>query len=183
MTEKNPLVAEVYDGLLQGVLRLLEEARKTSARSVNAIMTATYWEIGQRIVEREQEGRRRAGYGEAVRAWEAVRPPQPLTLDEKSGELVEFLFMYRGKRVAERYINETLIGILCNKAGIPRMDARSNITSHRARSTIASQLFNAKEPMSLFELQRWLGHKWAYSTEYYLRISATKLANSYRNAE
>ena len=66
MTEKNPLVTEVYDGLLQGVVRLLEEARITSARSVNAIMTATYWEIGHRIVEREQEGRRRAGYGEAL---------------------------------------------------------------------------------------------------------------------
>ena len=29
-------------------------------------MAATYWEIGHRIVEREQEGRRRAGYGEAL---------------------------------------------------------------------------------------------------------------------
>lgn len=66
MTEKNPLVTEAYDGLLHGVVHLLEEARKTSARSVNAIMTATYWEIGHRIVEREQEGRRRAGYGEAL---------------------------------------------------------------------------------------------------------------------
>ena len=66
MAEKNPLVTELYDGLLQGVVRLLEEARKTSARSVNAIMTATNWEIGRRIVEREQEGRRRAGYGEAL---------------------------------------------------------------------------------------------------------------------
>jgi hypothetical protein len=47
-------------------VRLLEEARKTSARSVNAIMTATYWEIGHRIVEREQQGRTRAGYGEAL---------------------------------------------------------------------------------------------------------------------
>jgi integrase len=121
--------------------------------------------------------------GEAVRAWEAVRPPQPLTVDEKTGELVELLFMYRGQRMGYRYINETLIGILCNKAGIPRADARGNITSHRARSTIASQLFNAKEPMSLLELQRWLGHKWVYSTQFYLQISATKLANSYRNAE
>jgi len=66
MAEKNPLVTELYDGLLQEVVRLLEGARKTSARSVNAIMTATYWEIGHRIVEREQEGRRRAGYGEAL---------------------------------------------------------------------------------------------------------------------
>jgi hypothetical protein len=38
-------------------------------------------------------------------------------------------------------------------AGIPVEDARGKITCHRARSTIATQLFNAKEPMSLFELQ------------------------------
>ena len=66
MTEKNLLVPELYDGLLQGVVHLLEEARRTSARSVNTIMTAAYWQIGRRIVEREQEGRRRAGYGEAL---------------------------------------------------------------------------------------------------------------------
>ena len=36
--------------------------------------------------------------------------------------------------------------------------------------------------MSLFELQKWLGHKWANSTQYYLDISPTKLANSYRDA-
>jgi hypothetical protein len=121
--------------------------------------------------------------GEAVKAWETVRPPQPLTLDEKTGDLVDFLFMFRGKRIAARYINTTLVGILCRKAGVPTADARGNITSHRARSTIATQLFNAKEPMSLFEIQRWLGHKWAYSTEFYLRTSATRLTDSYRNAE
>jgi hypothetical protein len=30
------------------------------------IMTATYWEIGRRIVEQEQHGRKRASYGEAL---------------------------------------------------------------------------------------------------------------------
>lgn len=45
---------------------LLERARRASGRSVNAIMTATYWEIGRRIVVHEQGGRRRAGYGEEV---------------------------------------------------------------------------------------------------------------------
>jgi hypothetical protein len=33
---------------------------------VNALMTATYWEIGRRIVEHEQGGRERAEYGEAL---------------------------------------------------------------------------------------------------------------------
>ena len=61
--------------------------------------------------------------------------------------------------VARTYINHTIIPALCAKAGVPTADVRGNITSHRARSTIASQLYNAKEPMTLFELQAWLGHR------------------------
>ncbi|MGB8886421.1 MAG: tyrosine-type recombinase/integrase [Candidatus Korobacteraceae bacterium] len=120
--------------------------------------------------------------GESVHAWESERPQQPAEVDKKTGELVHFLFAYRSKRISATYINNTLVPILCNKAGVPNRDARGPITSHRARSTIASQLFNAKEPMSLFELQRWLGHKWANSTQHYLDISPTKLARSFRNA-
>ena len=52
-----------YDGLLGEVVVLLETARRTAARAVNAVMTATYWEIGRRIVEVEQRGRERAAYG------------------------------------------------------------------------------------------------------------------------
>jgi hypothetical protein len=33
---------------------------------VNALMTATYWEIGRRIVEFEQDGKGRPAYGDAV---------------------------------------------------------------------------------------------------------------------
>jgi hypothetical protein len=58
--------AHGYDAMLSGVAGLLEEARRTSARAVNAIMTATYWEIGRRIVEFEQGGKDRAGYGEEL---------------------------------------------------------------------------------------------------------------------
>ncbi|MES1180575.1 MAG: PDDEXK nuclease domain-containing protein [Verrucomicrobiota bacterium] len=45
---------------------MLEEARRQSARHVNAILTATYWEIGRRIVEYVQAGEARAEYGEEV---------------------------------------------------------------------------------------------------------------------
>ena len=53
---------EGYAGIVDGIVDLLEAARRASARSVNAIMTATYWEIGGRIVECEQAGERRAEY-------------------------------------------------------------------------------------------------------------------------
>lgn len=51
-----------YTSILSGVSALLENARRLSARSVNAIMTATYWEIGRQIVEIEQKGEQRAEY-------------------------------------------------------------------------------------------------------------------------
>jgi predicted nuclease of restriction endonuclease-like (RecB) superfamily len=60
------IVSGDYSGLLSGVRELLEAARRASARTVNAFMTATYWEIGRRIVEFEQGGQKRAGYGEEL---------------------------------------------------------------------------------------------------------------------
>ena len=58
--------AAYYDSVLGGVVELLNMARRASARVVNTLMTATYWEIGRRIVEHEQAGQKRAGYGEEV---------------------------------------------------------------------------------------------------------------------
>jgi len=55
-----------YDRILLDVVALLESARRASARAVNAVMTATYWEIGRRIVEHEQVGTARAAYGEKL---------------------------------------------------------------------------------------------------------------------
>jgi hypothetical protein len=58
--------AEGYDATLAQIVRTIDEARRRSARSVNAIMTATYWMIGRWIVEEEQRGAARAGYGEEL---------------------------------------------------------------------------------------------------------------------
>ena len=55
-----------YDGIRSDIVTLLESARRIAARSVNALMTASYWEIGRRIVEFEQDGQERAAYGEAL---------------------------------------------------------------------------------------------------------------------
>ncbi len=55
-----------YEAMLSGVAGLLEQARRTAVRTVNAIMTAVYWEIGRRIVAYEQAGEMRAEYGSAL---------------------------------------------------------------------------------------------------------------------
>ena len=65
VTDKTPgnLVLANYDSLIGIIRSLIETARRSAARTVNALMTATYWEIGRRIVEFEQRGKKRAGYG------------------------------------------------------------------------------------------------------------------------
>jgi len=55
-----------YESLVADLGRLLETARHSSARAVNASMTATYWDLGRRIIEFEQGGEKRAAYGEQV---------------------------------------------------------------------------------------------------------------------
>jgi hypothetical protein len=55
-----------YDSVFSGVVEMLDAARRASARVVNTLMTATYWEIGRRIVEHEQAGEKRAEYGEEL---------------------------------------------------------------------------------------------------------------------
>lgn len=63
------LLASAGDGYARvhgDIVALLESARRAAARSVNALMTASYWEIGRRIVEFEQGGQERAAYGQAL---------------------------------------------------------------------------------------------------------------------
>jgi hypothetical protein len=55
--------AKGYDELLADVAHMIEAARHAAARSVNAIITITYWLIGRRIIEQEQQGAARAAYG------------------------------------------------------------------------------------------------------------------------
>lgn len=120
--------------------------------------------------------------GEAIATWEKVRPRGLKLTDSKTGELVDFLFLLRNTIVGQGYLNDRLIPILCKKAGVPLADVRGRITTHRARSTIASQLYNAKEPMTLFELQEWLGHATPSATQHYAKITPLKMAKSYADA-
>jgi hypothetical protein len=53
--------------------------------------------------------------GKRIEKWEKVRPQQqPQILDRKTGEMVQFLFSYRGKHVPKTYINEVLMYVIPN---------------------------------------------------------------------
>jgi hypothetical protein len=61
-----PSVPENYDAVRAEIIELLQAARRVAARSINSLMTATYWEIGRRIVQYEQKGEARADYGQRL---------------------------------------------------------------------------------------------------------------------
>jgi hypothetical protein len=69
--------------------------------------------------------------GQAIEAWQAVRPAQPPMLDCQTNEYADFLFAHRARRVAPHCINKAIVPMLCRKAGVPSADVRGNITSHR----------------------------------------------------
>src|ERR1019366_779066 len=54
--EKNSFYADIKS--------ILEQARTNAVRAVNFSMVLAYWQIGKRIVEEEQGGKKKANYGE-----------------------------------------------------------------------------------------------------------------------
>ena len=93
-----------YDVLLGDVARVIEEARYATARSVNAVMTATYWLVGRRVIEEEQQGSARARYGETL----IDRLATDLTSRFGRGFGRRNLFQMRAFYVAYREIVQTL---------------------------------------------------------------------------
>jgi predicted nuclease of restriction endonuclease-like (RecB) superfamily len=54
------------DRLHARVAAILEQARGAVARTINTAMVQAYWHVGREIVEVEQSGEQRAGYGDEV---------------------------------------------------------------------------------------------------------------------
>ena len=129
MTRKTPATAKApaalpigYAGIHNDIVELLDTARRTAARNVNALMTASYWEIGRRIVEAEQRGRRRAGYGEQLIA----RLSADLTLRFGRGFSVDnlenmrrFFLTYPGSAISETVSRKLNLSKLAQVFALP----------------------------------------------------------------
>lgn len=54
------------NSFVSDIKQLIEHSRHAAYAAVNSIMIDTYWHIGQRIVEQEQQGEKRAEYGKQI---------------------------------------------------------------------------------------------------------------------
>jgi hypothetical protein len=54
------------EAVITDVINIIEEGRRKAYRAINTAMVEAYWLAGKRIVEDEQQGQLRAGYGESL---------------------------------------------------------------------------------------------------------------------
>ena len=66
MAKKRAAISPGVRTLYREIRAVLEGARASAYRTVNAAMVRAYWQVGRLIVEYQQGGRKRAAYGEAV---------------------------------------------------------------------------------------------------------------------
>lgn len=111
-----------YGDLVGGIAAVLETARRASARAVNAILTATYWEVGRRIVEYEQEGSERAEYGEEI----LVRLSQDLTARFGRGfsrqniqQMRQFYRLFPGGEICQTLSGESALAPVAARFPLP----------------------------------------------------------------
>ena len=165
-----------YGGLIGGIAELLEAARRNAARTVNALMTATYWEIGRRIVEFEQQGKDRAGYGEQL-------------LDQLSADLTSRfgrgfgrrnLFQIRAFYLAYRSIVQT------SSAQLVKEQTLSAQSGARILSTPSIELRRQKSQTPSGQLAvRDLSARFPLPWSHYVRLLSVKgaLAREFYHAE
>ena len=114
-----------------------------------------------------------------VDLWLQERPAEQVALsDERTGEKVHYLFQFRGRQAGGAMLNNTLIPILCARAGVPCEDSRGRITSHRGRASAVTA-----QGMTLHELMEWAGHSCPHSTLHYIRVRPTRLAAAFVKAD
>ncbi|MEJ5118637.1 site-specific integrase [Gluconobacter cerinus] len=118
-----------------------------------------------------------------IAAWMKKRASPRKHLDRRTGEHVHFLFQLRNRPIAKEVLNQTVIPLLCKKAGIPLEDSKGRITSHRGRASAVSMLANVPQGMTIFDLAKWCGHTSVQSTMSYVRSKPTQLASAFAKAD
>ncbi|OGP15960.1 MAG: hypothetical protein A2V21_313070 [Deltaproteobacteria bacterium GWC2_55_46] len=146
LTPKNQKLAG-YNTVLSGVAELLESARRASARATNAVMTATYWEIGRRIVEYEQKGRIKADYGEQL----IERLSEDLTKRFGRGFGRRNLFQIRSFYLAYASIVQTASAQLDSSLSFQKSQTASGQLSDEKMQTVSAQ-FSLSEIAQRFPL-------------------------------
>ena len=94
---------------------------------------------------------------DTIEVWESLRPPnqEPL-LDRKTHKPTHYLFQYRNEVMGKKFLNGSVIPLLCKLAGVNQTDVVGRLISHRARATTATWM--RKMGMAPSDIGHLLGH-------------------------
>ena len=56
----------IYQSIVSDIKSIITAGTRTAYNSVNKAMILTYWNVGKRIIEQEQNGNERAEYGKGL---------------------------------------------------------------------------------------------------------------------
>ncbi|MFH1856972.1 MAG: DUF1016 N-terminal domain-containing protein [Candidatus Omnitrophota bacterium] len=105
--KKNKLVKRVGESqsFYERVRKIIEDARGNIARAINTEMVIAYWQIGKVIVEEEQRGKLRAGYGEEILKKISVKLTADFGkgFDESNLRNIRYFYLCYPKRDALRH--------------------------------------------------------------------------------
>ena len=87
------IVQNTDDKIVCDLRQIIEQGRKQAYASVNQAIIQTYWNIGRRIVEEEQDGEKRAKYGKRLIA-NLAEQLSPLYGNSYSKRNLDNLFPY-----------------------------------------------------------------------------------------
>lgn len=119
------------------VREILEAARGNIARTVNTTQVIANWLIGREIVEEDQQGKKRAGYGAELLADLAAR----LKADFGAGYGVDNLELFRRFYLEyPRLLPEQISDAVRRKSGHPASTAENSETERR--NSVALQQFS-----------------------------------------
>lgn len=133
---KKPIKHQNYSSLITDLASLIEQGRKAAVRYVNTALVATYWLMGRRIVEYEQEGKDRAKYGEAT-----LRKIS----EDLTGKFGKGFSFPQLKNIRQFYLAYSQIGYTASSQLVS--NAKGQTLSSQSTLTISNTL-SAKFPLS-----------------------------------
>ncbi|HAY3541988.1 PDDEXK nuclease domain-containing protein [Elizabethkingia anophelis] len=142
------------------IRNILAQARMKAYQSVNSVMVEAYWLIGKRIVEEEQNGKKRAEYGEALLKYLSVALTKEFGKGFSSSNLRNFRQFYL------TYSDPEICYTLCSKLTWSHNRLIMRIDSNAARNYYLKEA--SEQNWSVRVLERHI------NTFYYERLLSTQ---------
>ena len=141
------------------VLSLLQRGREKAVTAINSAMVETYWHIGKRIVEEEQNGSERAKYGEYLLTSLSRYLTDTLGKGFSYGNLRNFRQFYLV------FPNEEICYTLCSKLSWSHLRLIMRLDSAEARNYYIAESHSQNWTVRVLERN--------IKTEYYQRLLST----------